>query len=142
MKLSTKGRYGTRLMLELAKNYGTNKPILLREIAEKQEISLKYLEQIVMPLKNSKLVRAVRGAKGGYMLAKSPESITLFEIIQALEGDVDITECLKYPEICNKSEFCVARELWGTVSIKIKDVLGSLTLNELINKEKGALNEI
>ena len=123
MKLSTKGRYGTRFMLELALGYEKKQPILLREIAEKQGISLKYLEQIVILLRNSELIRSIRGAKGGYILAKSPENIKLSEILVALEGNMDIADC-------------ITRDIWEAVSNKINEFLSSITLEELRNRKK------
>jgi Rrf2 family protein len=134
MRISTKGRYGTRLMLELALKYHENKPVLLRQIAENQKISLKYLEQIISPLKNAGFVRAIRGAKGGYMLSKPPEKINLAEIIQCLEGEIDIAECITHPEICDNFTDCITREIWKRVSIKIRDTLESITLADLCKK--------
>ncbi len=142
MKLSTKGRYGTRLMLELAKRYNEKQPILLRQIADKQDISLKYLEQIIILLKNAKLVRSIRGSKGGYMLSKPPKDVNILEIIEALEGDIDIVDCIGHPEMCNKVESCVTREVWETISLRIKDSLRNISLKDLINKLQGELNEI
>ena len=136
MKLSTKGRYGTRLMLELALNYDRNKPILLREISEKQKISLKYLEQIVTLLKNARLIRSIRGAKGGYMLSKHPKKIKLSEILAALEGDINIVDCISYPDTCDRVDSCITREIWETLSDKIKKVLSSISLYDLSKKRK------
>ena len=131
MKISTKGRYGMRLMVELACSFPSKKPVLLREIAEKQGISVKYLEQIVMLLKNAKLIRSIRGAKGGYLLIKAPSEIRLSEVLEALEGNIDITECVGYPDLCDKSDNCVTREIWETISSKIREFLYSLTLEDI-----------
>lgn len=136
MKLSTKGRYGMRFMFELALGYEKKQPILLREIAENQGISLKYLEQIVMLLRNSGLIRSIRGAKGGYILAKSPDKIKLSEVFVALEGSMDIVDCIKYPESCNKADDCITRDIWESISEKIKEFLSSITLEDLRNKRK------
>lgn len=141
MKLSTKGRYGTRLMIHLAQEYEKKQPVLLREISEKQGISLKYLEQIVILLKNSGLIMSFRGAKGGYILSKPPEKIKLSEILSTLEGNMDIVDCIKYPEICKRVNKCITRELWEMVSEKINKTLSSITLKEL-SKKRGNGDEI
>ena len=136
MKITTKGRYGTRFMLELALEYSKKQPILLREIAEKQGISLKYLEQIVILLKNAGLIRSVRGAKGGYMLSKSPDKIKLFDVLTALEGDINVVDCISYPEVCDRVKYCITKDIWETISNKIKEVLSSITLYDLCKRKK------
>src|SRR4030065_2254437 len=94
MKISTKIRYGTRAMLELASRYGEG-PIELREIAKRENISPKYLEQVIIPLRTAGLVKSVRGSKGGYSLAKPPSEILLKDVIEVLEGPLDLIECLR-----------------------------------------------
>ena len=131
MKISTKGRYGLRLMIELAKNFNKG-PMLLKEISKNQNISLKYLEQIIIPLKNSGLVISKRGKKGGYILSKSPEKINLNEIITALEGEINIVECIKFPEICSNSKECLSKKLWDEINTKIENILKSYTLKNLL----------
>ena len=98
MKLSTRGRYGVRAMLELAMQAG-NGPVPLRDLASKQEISAKYLEQLLIPLKGAGLVKSVRGARGGYMLATSPEKVNLYDIVRSLEGPLAPVECVQDPQI-------------------------------------------
>ncbi|MCJ7665661.1 MAG: RrF2 family transcriptional regulator [Actinobacteria bacterium] len=135
IRLSTKGRYGTRVMLELALNHGRGL-ILLRDIAERQEISIGYLEQIIPSLKTAGLVNSTRGAHGGYTLAKIPADITLKEIISALEGPLSLVECINDPKVCEKTDFCVTRDLWNNLGEKIDDFLETITLQHLVDKHR------
>jgi len=135
IRLSTKGRYGTRAMLELALNEGGG-PVLLREIAGKQGISVKYLEQITPALKSAGLVNSNRGANGGYYLARPSEEITVKEIIEALEGPIKFVDCVDGPDICKKIDLCVTRDLWDEVSRKISVLLESKTLKDLAEKHR------
>ncbi len=132
MRLSTKGRYGTRLMLHLAINYG-GKPVLLSEVAKQQEVSLKYLEQLVRPLKIAGLVKAERGFRGGYMLSRHPSKITLAQIIKALEGEVNIVECVSSGG-CKRIDFCVTRDIWKELADKMADFLNNITLQEMVER--------
>jgi len=127
MRLSTRTRYGVRLMLALAVNYGKG-ILLLKDIAEKEEISEKYLSQIIIPLRTGGLVNSVRGAKGGYSLAKSPAEITVKEIVEILEGDICLTDCLKDSASCERITECATKRVWEKLSGAISDVLGSITL--------------
>ena len=112
MKLSTKGRYGARLMQDLAVHYGNgNGPVLLKDIAERQGISEKYLGHLIAPLKAAGLINSTRGAHGGYMLAKGPSGITLKEVIQALEGSLSLAECIDAPCVCHRVKSCVTRDI-------------------------------
>jgi len=138
IRISTKGRYGTRVMLDLAINYG-KVPILLKNIAQKQEISEGYLEQIIPSLKAAGLINSSRGAHGGYTLAKPPSKITLKEIIAALEGSLALSECIKTPQVCSRAGFCVTRELWDEISEKMINTLDSKTLQDLVNKHKNKI---
>ena len=135
MKLSTKGRYGVRLMVDLALRYGEG-PILLKDIAERQEISEKYLWQLISPLKNAGLINSTRGAHGGYNLAKPPAQITLKEIVLPLEGSMCLVECVDNPSLCSRANTCVSRDVWHEVSEKILQTLESVTLENLVEKQK------
>jgi len=135
LKISTKIRYGTRAMLELATHYGEG-TIELREIAEKEDISPKYLEQVIVPLRTAGLVKSVRGSKGGYTLAKPPSNISLREIFEGLEGPVNLVDCLVDPEACQRTSTCVTREIWKEVSDVIEKVFGSVTLEEMVNRKR------
>ena len=112
MKLSTRGRYGTRALLDIALQQG-ERPVLLRDIAQRQQISPLYLERLITPLIAGGIVRSTRGARGGISLAKPTEEIKLSEVIQLLEGSVTPVECVNNPEICSRSKSCVAQDVWG-----------------------------
>ena len=135
MRLSTKGRYGARLMLELALHYGQG-PILLKDIAGRQEISEKYLGHLIAPLKVAGLINSSRGAHGGYMLARQPANITLKEVIQALEGSLSLSECINSPCICRRVQSCVTRDILEEMGVKMMEVLESCTLQDMINRQK------
>lgn len=135
LRISTKGRYGTRIMLELALNYGKGH-LLLKDIANKQDISVGYLEQIMPSLKAAGFLISSRGAHGGYTLARPPEEITLSEIVTSLEGSISLAECINSPEVCDRTDFCVTRDLWAEVSENIDSTLRSKNLQDLANKHK------
>ncbi len=135
MRLSTRGRYSTRLMMELAFHYG-ERPVLLKDISKSQEISLKYLAQLIMPLKIAGLIKASRGAHGGYFLSKHPKDIKLSEIIAAVEGPLDLVECVNNPAICSRSDFCITREIWTEISNKFFETLDSYTLQQIMERQK------
>jgi len=141
MKISTRIRYGTRALLQLASRYGEG-PIELKDIAKNESISLKYLEQLIVPLRTSGLVKSVRGSKGGYALAKSPSQIRLRDLVEALEGPVNLVDCLRNPEECQRVSFCVSREIWGQVSQAITGIFESITLEDMVKRkrEKEGLN--
>lgn len=135
MKLSTRGRYATRALLDLALHHD-DEPVLLRDIARRQQISLSYLEHLIAPLIAGGIVRSTRGAKGGISLAKPPGEIKLNEVIQLLEGSIVLAECITNPEVCARSESCVTRDVWGEVKKAINGVLGSITLQNLVERQK------
>jgi Rrf2 family cysteine metabolism transcriptional repressor len=135
MKISTKIRYGARAMLELASHYGEG-PIELKEIANKENISLKYLEQVIIPLRTAGLLKSVRGSKGGYALAKPPSEICLNEMVEILEGPLSLIECLHDPKICQRVPTCVTREIWKEVSDAINGIFRSVTLEDLVNRKR------
>jgi Rrf2 family protein len=135
MKLSTKGRYATRALLDLALHHD-EEPVLLKDIAQRQEISLPYLEHLVTPLIAGGIVRSTRGAKGGISLAKPPEEIKLVEIIQLLEGPITPVECVTNPKTCSRSASCVTRDIWGELKRAINGVLESTTLQGLVERQK------
>lgn len=133
MKLSTRSRYGTRLLLDMAQHHEEG-PIQLGDIARRQEISLKYLEQIIIPLKKAGLVKSVRGTKGGHLLAKSPKEITMAEIVALLEGGVSIIKCVDHPETCKRSAACLTRQVWREATQAMYDKLEPLTLWKLMQR--------
>jgi Rrf2 family protein len=139
MKLSAKGRYGARLMLELALCYGQG-PVLLKDIAERQEISEKYLGHLIPPLKAAGLIFSSRGVHGGYTLAKPPGEITLAEVLRAVEGGLELVECVNVPAVCHRVESCVTRDIWSLVSKKMKEELSSITLQNMAERHQQKQN--
>jgi Rrf2 family transcriptional regulator, cysteine metabolism repressor len=133
MKLSTKIRYGARAMLELAAHYGEG-PVELCEVARREGISAKYLEQLITPLRTAGLVRSVRGSKGGYSLARPPSEIHLKDVVESLEGSLSLVECLRDPRHCQRSSLCVTRDIWNEVSQAITRVFDSITLEEMLRR--------
>jgi Rrf2 family cysteine metabolism transcriptional repressor len=137
VKLSTRGRYGLRAMLDIAIKQGDG-PVALHSISERQGVSVGYLEQLMVPLKKEGLIRSVRGAQGGYLLARGSDNITVGDIIRALEGPIAPVACVSedYPEECDRAEGCVTRLVWAKVRDSIAEVLDSLTLDDLIQELK------
>lgn len=140
MKLSQRGRYGVLALQDLANEYGTG-PVSLKSIAERQEISENYLEQLMGTLRKAGFVNSVRGAQGGYVLAKSPSEITIGEIIVAMEGPIAFAECMTMlngdtPFVCEKAGGCTRRGVWDKIGRRINEVLNSITLEELREKTK------
>ncbi len=135
MKLSTRTRYGIRAIIELAQ-HKTEEPLQLKVIAQRQNISVKYLEQLITVLKSAGFVRSIRGSKGGYVLAKAAEEIRLSDVFKCLEGSVTTAECVEDENYCQKSADCVARDLWVQVERAIEDVLQSVTLQDLVERAR------
>jgi Rrf2 family protein len=135
MKISTRARYGTRLMLELALHYD-ERPLFLKDIAKAEEISEKYLSQIIIPLRSAGLVNSFRGAHGGYVLARPPAKITLKDIVGVLEGGFDLVSCLEDTSACSRVSICVTRDIWRNLGDKIAKTLESTTLEDLVKQCK------
>ena len=135
MKLSTRTRYGLRAIIELAEHNGAA-PLQTKVIAGSQDISVKYLEQLMTILKSAGFVRSIRGSKGGYLLAKSPNQIRLSDVFDCLEGHVTTVECVEDRSFCERAEDCVARQVWAEVQQAIKNVLQSITLQDLVDRAK------
>ena len=135
MKLSTRSRYGTRMILDMAQHYN-GAPVQLGDIAKRQNVSLKYLEQIIRPLKEANYIKSFRGSKGGHLLNKAPEEITVGEIVALLEGGTSLTRCAEDPEICDRVDNCVTRYLWVEASNAIFNRLRTITFADLIAIEK------
>ena len=133
MKLSSRTRYGMRAILELALEYGKD-PLQIKVIAEREDISNKYLEQLIAMLKSAGLVRSIRGPRGGYMLAKPPEEIQLKDIFTTLEGPMVPAECLDHPEYCPRCSDCATREIWQELQNAVFGVLESVTLADLVER--------
>ena len=135
MKLSTRTRYGIRAMLELALNYGKG-PVQLKYIANEEEISVKYLEQLMTVLKSAGLVTSVRGFKGGHILARPPGDIKIIECFDCLEGPVMTIDCVVNKDICHRSSDCVCRGLWSEFQQAARAVLERTTLQDLVDRKK------
>lgn len=133
IRLSTKGRYGTRLMLNLARHYGEGSDaVILKNISEDERISIRYLEQIIIPLKINRLVKSIRGAGGGYTLARKPEDIRISEIIHALEGNCCLVECIEDGSYCEFTESCPTFEIWKGATDLLKGYFDSLSLRDVM----------
>ncbi len=135
MKISTKGRYGTRALLELALR-DTNEPMLLRNIAKKQDISLAYLEHVISPLIAGGILRSTKGPKGGISLNRKPSDIKLSEVIRLLEGSVAPADCVDNPDICERAVTCVTRDVWCELKDAMDNVLDSTTIQDMVNRQE------
>jgi Rrf2 family protein len=135
MKLSTRGRYGLRALLDLALHQGEGS-VLLKDIARRQEVSLPYLEHLIAPLIAAGLVKSTRGARGGVLLLRSPSEINLGEIIQLLEGSIAPVDCVNDPKLCHRSGSCVTRDIWIEMKIAMSQVLDSTTLQDLVERQR------
>jgi Rrf2 family protein len=135
MKLSTKGRYGLRAILDLALHQGEGL-VMLKDIARRQEVSRPYLERLIAPLIAAGLVRSTRGARGGVLLLRSPSEINLGEIIQLLEGSIAPVDCVNDPKLCHRSGFCVTRDIWIEMKVAMSQVLDSTTLQDLVERQR------
>lgn len=134
MKLSTRSRYGTRALLDLAV-HSKEGPVQMKNIAERQHISPLYLEQLITPLLAAGILRSTRGAHGGIWLARPPREVSLSEVIQLLEGSIAPTECVNDPDSCPRSGDCITREIWDEMKKAMNGVLESKTLQDLVDRE-------
>ncbi|APV43834.1 Rrf2 family protein [Dehalogenimonas formicexedens] len=137
MKLSTRARYGTRAMLDLAQHYG-DEVVPIKDIARRQQISLPYLEHLVGPLVDAHLVQSVRGSRGGLKLAKSPDNIRLNEVVCLLEGPIEPVDCIQSPD--NRSQFCATRDIWGDMGRAMTSVLEKTTLADLVSRQQAKVS--
>lgn len=136
MKISTKGRYALRLMLDLAYNH-TGSFIPIKNISQRQDISDKYLEQIITQLSRAGLVKSARGAQGGYMLAKEPQEYTVGEILRLLEGNLAPVACVDdTKEACNRADECVTKEVWREIKDAVNKVVDNITLADLVEQQR------
>jgi Rrf2 family cysteine metabolism transcriptional repressor len=135
MRLSTKGRYGLRALLDMALHQDEG-PVLLKDIARRQEFSLPYLQHLIAPLIAAGVVKSTRGAGGGVSLLKPPSEIRLSEVVQPLEGCITPVDCVNNPTLCHRSAFCVTRDIWAEMNDAMSEVLDSTTLQDLIDRQK------
>jgi len=144
MKLSTKGRYGLRAVLELAL-HDSEEAIALSLIAERQRISMNYLEQLIPKLKKAGIVKGVRGAQGGYLLAKPANEISIGDILRALEGDLNPVDCADVNHgdgSCSISDTCVTKYVWKRISDSINEAVDGIMLSELVEESKRVQIEV
>lgn len=135
MKLSMRSRYGLRAMLALAMHEGS-KPVMTKQIAEKQNLPVTYLEQLMLTLRKAGLVNATRGARGGYVLARDPREISLAEIVEALEGPLDVADCADVPSCRLDRNACALKELFTKVNKALYDVFNEVSLAQLADEQK------
>lgn len=140
MKISTRARYGTRLLLDLALHY-SEQPVLLKDIARRQEISLQYLQHLITPLVVGGIILTARGSRGGVSLARPPEEVRLSEVIRLLEGPIAPVECVTNPDMCARSSSCVTRDIWCGMQEAIHELLESTTLQDLAERQKNKESE-
>lgn len=133
MKISTKGRYALRLMLDLA-GEGEGRPVVLRDVAKRQEISEKYLEQLVSPLIRAGLLKSVRGAGGGYLLTRRPAEYTVGEILRAQEGSLAVVDCVDSG--CPREGRCATAALWQRISQAVDEIVDATTLQDLMEAHR------
>ena len=134
MNISTKGRYGVHMMIDLA-IHGGHGPVLLKDIARRQHISEKYMGHLVPLLKNAGLIHTARGAHGGFTLTRPPEQLTLKDVIAAVEGPICLAGCVSDPLACVRSGGCAVQDFWGEATRKMIQVLESFTLRRLADEE-------
>jgi Rrf2 family transcriptional regulator, cysteine metabolism repressor len=137
VKISTKGRYGLRAMMDLAAFGASGTPVFLSDIAKRQGLSEKYLEHIFGSLHKAGLVKAVRGRKGGYLLERLPANITVSHILTVLEGPCNkLVDCVTDVTVCPKTDFCASRDIWALLGNKIEETLSSFTLADVVERQK------
>ena len=134
MKLSTRVRYGTRAMMDLAM-HENGEPVQLKDVAKRQGVSLSYLEHVITPLVSAGLVKSTRGSKGGIVLSRPPEEIKLSEIVEALEGPLTIVDCLRSSEYCSRAGACATQDIWEKLKMAMDEVLEKTTLRDLAEQQ-------
>lgn len=131
MKISTKGRYGLRILLDLALQSG-KKLRLIRDIAQSQQISEKYISRLIIDLRRAGMVKSVRGSKGGYELAKDPKTITLLDVVEVMEGPLSIVDCVRDPGGCSRNRICATRNIWQNLNSEFRESMRKVTLQDII----------
>lgn len=131
MKVSTQGRYGLRALVDLVEYDNSDEAVSLRKIAERQDISKQYLEQLFTELRKANIVKSIRGNKGGYKLKNSPENITVGDVLKVLEGSMAPVECSKKDFTCKRENICAAHEVWLEIKENIEEIVESITIRDL-----------
>jgi len=135
VKLSTRARYGTRALLDLA-IHKSQEPVPLKDISQRQDISLHYLEHIIAPLVAVGIVKSLRGVQGGISLARPPHEIKLSEVVNLLEGSISPVECIQSPNVCSRSGYCATRDIWAEMASAMNGVLKATTLADLAGRQE------
>jgi Rrf2 family protein len=138
MKVSTKGDYGIRALIELTHRYGDARPTQSAEIAARQKVPESYLEQLLTTLRRAGFIRSVRGPQGGHALVRDPKEILVSEVVEALEGPIMLSDCLDEDSACTKNGGCAQRDMWAAVRDAILGVLSNTTIAELAERERAA----
>ena len=136
MKISTRGRYGLRILMDLAKN-NTGKPRMIGEICKSQMLSRKYIGRLIIPLCKAGLIVSKRGAHGGYFLKEAPKNITLLRVIEIMEGPISLVACVACPKRCKRVQNGVAHDIGSEMNEKIKAIFAEVTLDQIMNREEG-----
>lgn len=137
--VSTKGRYGLRVLLDVALHQEQG-PVALSEIARRQDISQKYLWQVINPLKKAGFLHSTRGTQGGYVLARDPRAITVRDIVEVLEGPVTLVACVNDPGTCERSLDCTAHEVWCEIEAKVVAAMAGVTLRDIVQRHEDRAN--
>jgi Rrf2 family protein len=138
MKLTTRSRYGTRMVLDIAQHDGEG-PVRIGDIAKRQKVSVKYLEKLIRELRDAGLINSRRGPKGGHMLGKPAEDISVGEVVRVLEGHRHLVYCVRGKDKCERSEDCLTRQLWRIASEAMFDKLDSISFADLVNDQTKCL---
>ncbi len=133
MRISTKGRYGLRILLDLAAHQADGRPRLIREIAKSQQISDKYVSRLILALRDAGIVDSLRGARGGYSIAKPLDQVTLLEAIETMEGPLEVVECLAGAAECERAAACGPRQFWRQFNDEIRGILQKYTVQDLFD---------
>lgn len=133
MKLSTRSRYGTRMVLDIAL-HSSNGPVRISDISKRQGVSVKYLEKLIRPLKQGGFIKSKRGPRGGHVLSDLPERISVGAVVRVMEGEMALTECAKDAKVCPISQDCLTRKVWIEATRAMLDRLDSITFRDLMRE--------
>ena len=133
MNISTKGRYGIRMLVDLAQHKDAGL-VQIKDLAQRQDITIKYAEQIISLLNKNRFVRSVRGAQGGYEIIGNAKDYTIYDILTKIEGDLSVVDCVNDETYCNRTSACASRNLWVGLNTVIKDYLSNITLQDLVDQ--------
>jgi Rrf2 family protein len=129
------------MMIDMAQRYNEG-PVQIGDIARRVDVSVKYLEQLIIPLKKAGYITSVRGPKGGHMLSRPPDAISIGEVVKVLEGGISLSDCVENPKVCDKSEACLTRSLWEEATKAMHDRLEATTLAEMVQSGKALFSEL